>query len=252
MATTRVRPGRAARAFARAFLYRLLAEGVSYPTADGIELLRRPYLDAVRAGSVTRGARAEDALAALGRTLSSLDLAAAESAYAMTFGHAGISHAVPYEAPYLTTNVFQETAALADVTGFYRAFGVEPSATRRERADHVALELEFMHLLTYKEGYALRNAGPDAAAVCAGAQRSFLAAHLGRWGSLFFRRLGEIAEATHYGPLAVLGETFLAAEAAWAGARPVPAGPPTADRAGAMTLPDGADASCPLEPGGAT
>lgn len=252
MATTTARTGRASRAFARASLYRLLAEGVSYPTADGIELLRGPYLDAVRAGSVTRAARAEDALAALRRTLSSLDPAAAESAHAMTFGHAGISHAVPYEAPYLTTNVFQETAALADVTAFYRAFGVEPAATRRERADHVALELEFMHLVTYKEGYALRGKRPDAAAVCAGAQRSFLAAHLGRWGSLFFRRLGEIAAATHYGPLAVLGETFLTAEAVWAGARPAPAGPAGADRVGAMTLPDGADATCPPESGGAT
>ncbi len=234
----------ATRAFGRAAVYRLLAEGLSYPTPEGIALLRGPYLAAARAAAPVLDPVALAGLAALDHALTTLDQASAERAHVAAFGHAGLPAAVPYEAPYLTTNVFQETATLADVTGFYGAFGVEPSAARRERADHVSLELEFMHLLAFKEGYARRHHGAEAVAICVEAQRAFLAAHLGRWGPLFFRRLRETAPGTHYEALAAVGEPFLAAEAASAGARPVGATrlspPPAAE--------DEADA-CPLAPG---
>lgn len=236
----RVRP--VVRAFGRAAVYRLLAEGLSYPTPDGIELLRGPSLAAARAAESALDPFALAGLAALDHALSTLDHASAERAHVAAFGHAGMPLAVPYEAPYLTTNVFQETATLADVAGFYRAFGVEPSATRRERADHVALELEFMHLLAFKEGHARRHHGAEAVAICVEAQRAFLSAHLGRWGPLFFRRLRETTVGTHYEALAAVGEAFLAGEAKRAGALPTPATPLSRG-------PADDDDACPLTPG---
>lgn len=76
---------------------------------------------------------------------------------------------------------------MADVAGFYKAFGVEmgPGA---ERPDHVTAELEFMNLLAVKEAVALQDEGAgEHAEVCRDASRAFLRDHLGR----FAPRLGE-------------------------------------------------------------
>ncbi len=50
------------------------------------------------------------------------------------------------------------TLELADVAGFYRAFGVQVSPGS-ERADHITTELEFMHLLAVKASIALQEEG---------------------------------------------------------------------------------------------
>lgn len=212
--------GHAACAVARAAMYRLLAEGCAYPTEDGIALLAGPYAADARAAAPILGDPVTLAgVDAFDHALAGLDVRSAERAYVATFGHTGVPLVAPYEAPYLTTNVFQESAGLADVCAFYRAFHVEPSAVRRERADHVAVELEFMHLLSSKEAHARRSGhGSAAVAICEDAQREFLRAHLGRWGASFFGRLRAVATWPHYGALGFIGEGFLAAEAARAGA----------------------------------
>lgn len=67
---------------------------------------------------------------------------------------------------------------LADVAGFYRAFGME---ARGERPDHLAAELEFLALLCVKEAHALLAGQPDRAQVCAEARANFLRDHLASW-----------------------------------------------------------------------
>lgn len=230
----------AAVAFARAALYRLLATALAYPDADSAARLRGPCLQAgLRAGRHVDGA-ARAALRVLASALAALEPEAAERAHALVFGHARSQRVVPYESPYLTTNVFQETDALADVAAFYRAFAVEPSVRRPERPDHVVLELEFLHLLAFKEGHARRHHGADAVAVCAEAQATFLRAHLGRWGVAFFRALSAAAAETHYAALAGVGEAFLRAEAARAGVVPRVIAP--------RGVPEASDLTCPLVP----
>jgi TorA maturation chaperone TorD len=79
------------------------------------------------------------------------------------------------------------TFEMADVAGFYKAFGVEISPGG-ERADHIAAELEFMHLVAVKESVALQEEGPgEHAEICRDASRAFLRDHLVRWAP----RLGE-------------------------------------------------------------
>jgi hypothetical protein len=80
-----------------------------------------------------------------------------------------------YHAP-LTSSV-----EMADVAGFYRAFGLDFPA---DRPDHVSMELEFMRIVTLKEAKALMDGDGENAGVCISAQKSFLSAHLGRWSSL--------------------------------------------------------------------
>ncbi|HEX5009732.1 MAG TPA: molecular chaperone TorD family protein [Planctomycetota bacterium] len=91
----------------------------------------------------------------------------------------------PYETDWCpqTFSVFR-SQQLADVAGFYRAFGLQPSRDAPERPDHVALELEFMAWLLAKECHALQAGGPEAAeraATCREAQRHFVRDHLAWW-----------------------------------------------------------------------
>ncbi len=86
----------------------------------------------------------------------------------------------PYEAstsgpnPLAGPNVMQ----IADVAGFYRAFGFE---ARGERPDHLAAELEFLALLCLLEARALLAGQLEQARVCAEARQSFLQDHLLTW-----------------------------------------------------------------------
>jgi TorA maturation chaperone TorD len=225
-------------AFARAAVYRLLSASLAYPTPEARARLLSA-LPGARAAAPHLPPEARAALRRLARALHGIGPDDAERVYVRAFGHAGTPAAVPYEAAYVTTNVFQETDVLAQVAGLYRAFGVAPD---RERPDHVTLELEFAHLLCFKEGHARRHHGPEAVAVCIDAQRAFLAAHLGRWAGTFFRHLRAGAAGTHYALVADLGERFCAAEAARAGAVPIARAPrvPDAVEPGAW--------SCPLAP----
>lgn len=90
----------------------------------------------------------------------------------------------PYETEYCpqTFSVYRSNQ-LADIAGFYSAFGVEPSRTSPERADHIVLELEFMSWLILKETRASEISGEDSAnaQVCREAQQRFLTDHLLWW-----------------------------------------------------------------------
>jgi TorA maturation chaperone TorD len=84
------------------------------------------------------------------------------------------------------------TFEMADVGGFYKAFGVELGESG-QRVDHITAELEFMNLLAVKEAVALQEEGEgEHAQICRDASRVFLRDHLVRWAP----RLGEcLAEA---------------------------------------------------------
>lgn len=77
-----------------------------------------------------------------------------------------------YGSEYKAKNEFQRAQDLADINGFYRAFGVEPD---RDRPDALNIELEFMHYIILKE---TRAQDPEKAFVCLDAQKKFFAEHL--------------------------------------------------------------------------
>lgn len=71
---------------------------------------------------------------------------------------------------------------MADVGGFYRAFGVEPNPRQPDRCDHVALELEFVAILLAKLARCLQKpALADHAAVVTDATHHFLRDHVVWW-----------------------------------------------------------------------
>ena len=84
-----------------------------------------------------------------------------------------------YTTEYLAKHEFQKSNFMADIMGFYRAFGVEPN---KERPDAISAELEFMHYLIFKTSHAEENLkGKDAkekAAISFDAQKKFFNEHL--------------------------------------------------------------------------
>ena len=122
----------------------------------------------------------------------------------------------PYETSY-ERDPFRSGRELADVAGFYRAFGAEPAG---DRADHVAAELEFFAFLVAKR---LSAGDPDHELTCLAAEDAFLRDHLGRFLPGLCARLGETASPL-YSCLGRLGARFAAEELAGRGLEPAPLG----------------------------
>jgi TorA maturation chaperone TorD len=82
---------------------------------------------------------------------------------------------------------------LADICGFYNAFGFEPDETSGEKADHLICELEFAGVLLVMLGEAERVHDPEKIAVVRSALQDFLREHLGEWLGMFCERLSNTA-----------------------------------------------------------
>ncbi len=107
--------------------------------------------------------------------------------YDTVFGLVVPKECPPYETEYYPTQeTFGRSQQMADVAGFYQAFGIEPAQSSPERPDHLALELEFMAFLLLKIRLAIAatDHDPEAgeqASVCDRALRDFLRDHLAWW-----------------------------------------------------------------------
>jgi DMSO reductase family type II enzyme chaperone len=151
-----------------------------------------------------------------GRTLSEM-----QDEYHRIFSHTISQECPPYETQYGDNeNVFQQTQQLGDISGFYRAFGLEISDQTRERPDHLSLELEFMGFLIYKEASARQAQEEEKAEVCRDAQCKFLLEHLGRWTPLFAGLMRTKAGGGFYEGVVFLLEAYVAYEIAYLGVEP--------------------------------
>lgn len=159
------------------------------------------------------------------------------------FGHTAAGLYPPYESHYGQPTVFEQTEVLADVSGFYRSFGLKVDSTRGETPDHAGIEIEFAAFLAEKERIA-----PDAekAAISHDIYVAFLRDHLGKWGPAFGRLLARNAPSEEYRAVGRLLDAFLGAELAAAGLPPVDAErlphPVPPQPIEAVTLPCGGDA----------
>ena len=116
--------------------------------------------------------------------------------YDRVFGLLVSKDCPPYETEYCpqTFSVYR-SHHLADIAGYYRAFGLEPSRQYPVRYDHIALELEFMAWLIAKELYASAQGDEDNAGLCWDAQVSFFQDHGAWWIPTFALALRRKAEA---------------------------------------------------------
>ena len=148
--------------------------------------------------------------------------AALEEDRARLFGHTARGEAPPYETEYGRLDTFRQAQEMADLGGFYSAFGLDVDVAERERPDHIAFELEFLLFLTLKEAYELTTGRVEDLEEVRRAQRLFLKEHLGRFGRAFARSLTAHARHPLFCAFGKLLESFLASECARRG---VPIGP---------------------------
>ena len=106
-------------------------------------------------------------------------------------------------------NIFNRMTVMADVQGFYRAFGFQIAESANERSDYVGVELEFMRVLTVKLATAEEAGLDEAAETCRIARRNFLGNHLGRFIPEIAAQLRDRGRGTYFEPIANALEQFI-------------------------------------------
>jgi len=206
------------RSFDRAAVYRALARLFLPPTGASLILVRQELAELQRALARLELDDEVRALAtAAAGALAETELWDLRDAYQRLFEASGGLACPPHEtsvAPSTPQEGLTRTFEMADVAGFYWAFGVEV-APGGERPDHLAAELEFLQLLALKEAIAHDEPdGQEHAAICRDATRAFLRDHLGRWVQRFAERLERAGAGTPYATAGRLLERFVICDAA--------------------------------------
>ncbi|MBK8559147.1 molecular chaperone TorD family protein [Candidatus Amarobacter glycogenicus] len=201
-------------ALTRAAFWEFLAHAFAYPNDERIAALHESAAEVLAGDANVPALR----MAAVAKEASRDYL---ETVYISLTTFSSSPDAPAFESAYFGGDAQQQTQRMADIAGFYRAFGVD-STDGGFRPDELPVELEFMAYLCRKEAYAEEHLGAPRAGQTRKAQRLFLEEHLGRWGAAFGRRVASQAPAGHFYQLA--GETlsyWVLQECSSAGVTPV-------------------------------
>lgn len=128
----------------------------------------------------------------------------------------------PYETLFGNDHVFAQSHVMGDISGFYKAFGVELSKDIHERLDHLSVEFEFMHFLAYKESYSRCHDGAEKTQIVVDAQKKFVKNHIGRWVPLFCRMLAKKADSGLFKLVADMTGDWMEFETVFLGVAPQP------------------------------
>lgn len=118
-------------------------------------------------------------------------------AYADAFGLEGDGEVSLYELAYAPGTLVTNTDQLADIAGFYRAFGLDIVETSRDRADKLAIELEYLGFLGFRREQYNGEGDDEGLEIVEEATQAFLEDHVGRW----IPRLVEVAHDEGVHPL---------------------------------------------------
>jgi DMSO reductase family type II enzyme chaperone len=210
-------------AHARCAAYALISYGFQYPDRELVRALADParwtsWVDVIQRVAPDTVEHLAAVRAALqvgsGKAAGEPDVEPAErqETFNRLFGHAVRGKCPPYELEYGRSEIIQQAFFLADIAGFYTAFGMEVGRDTDERADHLTIESEFMSVLCAKEAYAIEEGNPDHLDIAVKAQRNFLKDHLARWLPAFAHRVQQADPQGFYGALAGFASAFVSAE----------------------------------------
>jgi putative dimethyl sulfoxide reductase chaperone len=231
------------RALNRSKIYLLISWSLLYPEDEEfLDYLRcgefvedgRAALDALEVALGADGSdRAKAKLIALKKQLVTMEsliasecvnwqLSDLQSEHRRVFSNVITLDCPPYETLFGNDHVFAQSHVMGDISGFYKAFGVELSKDIHERLDHLSVEFEFMHFLAYKESYSLCHDGPEKTQIVVDAQKKFVKNHIGRWVPLFCRMLTKKADSGLFKLVADMTADWMEFETAFLSVTPQP------------------------------
>lgn len=125
--------------------------------------------------------------------------------------HGGLK-APPYETQHTKEtpqHAMSQQHEMADIAGFYRAFGFDVA---NDRCDHLTAELEYLYAMATKEADARASGNTEQVEIVEAAQRDFLKDHLGRWAASLSQSIIEADVSPFYLALAELLEFWIAVD----------------------------------------
>lgn len=117
--------------------------------------------------------------------------------------------APPYGSVYLESGRQVMGDSTMDAKKRYQEAGLSMSDRLKEAPDHIAIELEFMYYLIFREIEAFTNLDETSVSTFWQAQRSFLNDHIGAWVVPFFKAVEEHAKLDFYKNLANVTMLFV-------------------------------------------
>ena len=206
---------------AMATLYRLIARGFAYPERGQIAVMGAGLgeiganlgeIGALPDGGPQAGALASP-LRALSRAWRTASAEVLAKEYSRLFLAAGL---VPLrEGGYGDGLRFAgQPFDIADLNGFYAAFGFALNQNAPSPPDYLGTEAEFLSLLHLKKAIALSKRQLASAQIVDRAMARFLEEHLGRWVGAFDAALREAGAASPYAGLGALLRRAVAADCA--------------------------------------
>ncbi len=118
----------------------------------------------------------------------------------------------PYEGVY--RDGIERTGILIEVSEFYKQFGLKtnPEEGKRELADNLSAELEFLHFLTFKEAQAREEGNQELLKGYVLAQKDFLERHMINWIPKFSEKMQKSSTVPLYAELAKITSAFANSE----------------------------------------
>ena len=203
----------------RAARIKLVALGFAYP-ADGLTVAVGEAFAQIASSPAVLGPDMAVAFDAARTAWSTADQTALQLEFTRLFIRSAACP--PHETSYGDARrIAGHGVELADVNGFYEAFGFAVSTDNPDLPDHLCAELEFYSLLLLKQAYARYSAEAEHEEVTAHAANSFLEQHLGRWAGAFVDGLSEHRAAPAYHALGQLLANLIQAECDLRGVSPV-------------------------------
>lgn len=172
----------------RASFYRTFSLLFRFPDDDLIELIKEGTAE-LPLGVLDNVST--DRIIPFQAQVADTDLSQLRTEYSQLFTGAGLCRTNENDYEKLS---FSMTEKLADVAGFYEAFGFELSEGLGERPDFIGAEMDFARLLLLKQAYAEAQGWDQRADVTAESIKTFLSAHIVEWIPKLCYALEELAD----------------------------------------------------------
>lgn len=210
---------------ARSTIYSYLAGVFAYPTEERLAELKGGEVTASLKGAVSLLSGEKELVEAVNsfceaveKEIPSLTVRDLEGEYNRIFS---MGQVCPHnETEYNTSHVFMKGQEMADIAGFYNAMGFKMSDKEKVLVDYIGTELEFMHVVTFKEHHALEKGQEGHAETCREVQGKFLKSHLGTWAGTFVKMLSATTHLDYFRAAGKLLEEFVNLDGKYLGVAP--------------------------------